>query len=191
MWKLGLLTYTSIFKNWNFKSLKYAGSVSLKQYKKIKAVGSRLDILYGLCKVHKAIVHVRLPFRPVFSAIGTPFYIAKFLVPILSCLTINKFTEKDYFLFGKEIAEQGSSFYMGSLGVDLLFGNIPFEEVINFCIESLFDQNDIAEGLNKSEFKELLWLATKFVQTNRWCSYGLTIRTTLANVFLCFYEKKG
>ena len=65
MWKLGLLTSTSIIKNWNFKSL--------KQYKKIKAVGSRLDILYGLCKVHKAIVDVRLPFRPVFTAIGTPF----------------------------------------------------------------------------------------------------------------------
>ena len=38
------------------RSLKSAGSLSDKQYKKIKAVGSRPGVLYGLCKVHKAII---------------------------------------------------------------------------------------------------------------------------------------
>ena len=44
--------------------------------------------------------------------------------------------------------------------------------------ESVYDQTDIVEGVNKSWFKELLSLATKesFEQTNRWCSYGITIR---------------
>ena len=37
------------------KNSKYSGSLSDKQYKKIKAVGSRPSVLYGLCKVHKAI----------------------------------------------------------------------------------------------------------------------------------------
>ena len=32
---------------------------------------------------------------------------------------------------------------------------------INICTESIYDQNDSAEGLNKSESKELLSLATK------------------------------
>ena len=84
------------------KSLKSPGSLSdkqYKQYKKIKAVGSRPGALYGLCKVQKAIFDVCLPFRPVLSAIGTPTYkIAKFLVPILSWLTINEFTVKDFFV---------------------------------------------------------------------------------------------
>ena len=84
----------------------------------IKAVGSRRGVLYGLCKVHKAIVDICPPFRPILSAIVAPTYkIAKFLVPILSCLTINEFTVKEYFSFAKEIVEQDSSFYMGSFNV--------------------------------------------------------------------------
>ena len=42
--------------------------------KKIKAGGSRPGVLYGLCKVHKAIVDVLPPFRHTLSAIGTPTY---------------------------------------------------------------------------------------------------------------------
>ena len=44
------------------------------QYKKIKAMGSRLGILYGLYKVHKVIIDVCLPFTPILLAIGTPSY---------------------------------------------------------------------------------------------------------------------
>ena len=82
---------------------------------------SRFGVSYGLCNVHKAIA-VCPPLRPTMSAVGTPTYkFANFLVPILSCLTINKFTVKDSFLFAKEIAKQDRSFYMSSLHVDSLF----------------------------------------------------------------------
>ena len=74
------------------KSLKSTSGLSDKQYKKIKRVESS-GVLYGLCKVHKAIVDVCPPFRPILSAIGTLTYkTARFLVPILSCLTINEFS---------------------------------------------------------------------------------------------------
>ena len=42
-----------------------------KQYKKIKAVGSKPGLLYDICKAHKIIVHVCSPFRPILSAIKT------------------------------------------------------------------------------------------------------------------------
>ena len=62
------------------KSLKSTGSLSDKQYKKIKAVGSTPDVLYGLCKVHKTIVDVCPHLRLILSAIGpTTYKIAKFL----------------------------------------------------------------------------------------------------------------
>ena len=61
------------------KSLEKSGSLTTDQCKKIKAIGSRPEILYGLCKVHKAIIDVCPPFRPILSAIGTPSYkLAKF-----------------------------------------------------------------------------------------------------------------
>ena len=141
--------------NDTLKRLKSSGSLTDKQYKKIKAVGSRPGVLYGLCKAHKAILDVCPPFRHILSTIGTPTYkIATFLVPVLICLTINEFTVKDSFSFAKKIVEQVRNFYMGSLDADSLFTNISIEETINICAESIFDQNGSIEALNKSEFKD-------------------------------------
>ena len=144
------------------KRLEKSGSLSTEQYKKIKAVGSRLGILYGLCKVHKAITEVCPPFRPILSAIGTPSYkLAKFLVPKLSSVTFNEFTVKDSLAFAEEIVHQDSKLFMGSLDVDSLFTNIPLEETINICTNLLYNNEDVIEGINKSEFKNLLSLATQ------------------------------
>ena len=48
------------------------GSLTEQQNQKAKAVVSNSAILYGLCKVHKTVVDVCPPFRPILSAIGTP-----------------------------------------------------------------------------------------------------------------------
>ena len=109
------------------KSLKYSGSLSDKQHKKLKQLDLELVFYMAFVKFtkHKAVVDVCLPFRLILSAIGTPTYkIAKFLVPILSCLTITECTVKEFFTFAKEIVEHNSNFYMGSLDVDSLFTNI-------------------------------------------------------------------
>ena len=124
------------------------------------------------------------------------YKIAKFLVPILICLTINEFTVKDSFSFAKEIVEQDSNFYLSSLDVDSLFTNISREKTINICTESIYDQNDSTEGLNKSEFKELLSLAIKesYFIFNETLSKqidvvatGSPLGPTLDNAFLCFF----
>ena len=54
------------------KRLEKSRSLSTEQYKKIKGVGSRPEIRYGLCKVHKAITEVCPPFRPTLSVFRTP-----------------------------------------------------------------------------------------------------------------------
>ena len=68
--------------------------ISDEVYKRLKPSGSQPGVLYGLCKVHKGVSADRSPppFRPILSAINTPSYkIAKFLTPMLSNLTKNKF----------------------------------------------------------------------------------------------------
>ena len=67
--KLGPWTFRLIMKNVLTKSLRSAGSLRGKQYKKIKAVGSRPPVLYGFCKVHRAIVDVSPLFKSILSAI--------------------------------------------------------------------------------------------------------------------------
>ena len=44
---------------------------------------------------------------------------------------------------------------MGSLDVNSLFTNIPFEETIDNCTITLFENTEKVEGLSKIEFKEL------------------------------------
>ena len=87
---------------------------------------------------------------------------------------------------------------MGSLGIDSLFTNIPLEETINICCDTLFKETDIYEGYSKSEFKTLLSLASKesyfffnevlYKQKDR-VAMGSLLGPTLANAFLSRYEK--
>ena len=50
---------------------------------------------------------------------------------------------------------------MGTLCIDSLFTNTPLEEPIEICTNNLFKNGDIVHDLQKSEFKDLLFLATK------------------------------
>ena len=68
---------------------------------------------------------------------------------------------KDSFHFAEEIVDQQHDVFMGSLDVDSLFPNIPLEEIIEICTNELFKESETVEGLSKTEFKELLSLATK------------------------------
>ena len=120
------------------------------------------------------------------------------LAPKLAPTTANEFSVKDFFCFAEEIVNQNSNFIMGSLDVDSLFTNIPLEESINICSETLFKETDIFEGYSKSEFKTLLSLASKesyfffnevLYEQKDGVAIGLPLGPTLANAFLSHYGK--
>ena len=87
---------------------------------------------------------------------------------------------------------------MGSVDVDSLFTNIPLEETINICCDTLLKETDIDVGYSESEFKTLLSLESKesyfsfnkilYKQRER-VAMGSPLRPTLANAFLSHYEK--
>ena len=55
-------------------------------------------MLYGQPKVHKTVINNIPQFRPILSAINTPVYkLAKYLVPILSPLTVNDYTVRFFY----------------------------------------------------------------------------------------------
>ena len=76
-------------------------------------------------------------------------------------MTSNEYTVKDSFTFTEEIFEQDSGFFIGSLDADPVFTNIPLEETIDICADTLFENTKTVEGLSEIEFKERLSLATK------------------------------
>ena len=97
------------------KRLENEGKISEKEYELIYSRGSRPGILYGSPKVHKPVINNCPKFCPILSTIGTPTYkLAKFLVPILSPLTSNKFSVHDSFSFADEVSSFCLDHFMAS-----------------------------------------------------------------------------
>ena len=139
------------------KELKAWEAISETDYIKLKPRGSRFGFLYGLCKTHKKVLDKRLPFIPILSAIKTPSYnLAKFLVPLIEPITKNNFTVKNSFEFSKEICEQNPEYFMASLDVESLFTNIPLEETIKICCDSLYKNQELLCNISKNQFEKLL-----------------------------------
>ena len=98
----------------------------------------------------------------------------------------------------EELVHQDSKLFMGSLDADSLFTSILIEENIDICTNLLYNNEDIIEGINKSEFKNLLLLATKksyfifniLYKQKDGMAMGSPLGPTPANVFLSFYEVK-
>ena len=114
-------------------------------------------------------------------------------------LTHNEFTVKDSFSFAKEITKYDSSLFMASLDVESLFTNIPLKETINNCVNDLHNKNLYIGKLNKSDLFKLMETATSessfildfllYKQIDG-VAMGSPLGPTLANAFLCHYEKE-
>ena len=139
------------------KKLKVSETISEIDYKKLKPRGFSFAVLDGLCKTHKKVLHKCPPLRPISSTIKTPSYnLANFLVPLIEPITKNNFTGKNNFEFSKEICEQNSEYFMASLDVESLFTNIPMEEAIKICCDSLYKNQELLSNINKNQFENLL-----------------------------------
>ena len=87
---------------------------------------------------------------------------------------------------------------MGRLDSDSLFTNIPLEQTIEIWTNNLFKTNNIVHSLKKSEFQDLLSLATTesyfifnnilYKQTDR-VAMGSPLGLSLANAFLVYQEQ--
>ena len=181
------------------KDLKKSEIISETVYKSLKPRGSRFEILYGLCKVHKQLVDKCPPFRLIMSAIKTPTYnLAKFLVPLLEPITTNIYTVKNSSEFAKEIADQDPRRFMASLDVESLFTNIPLEETINVSCDSLFSNDSKINNINRIYFEKLLRAALlnnffnfegEIYKQIDGVAMGSPLGLTLTNAFLCFHEQ--
>ena len=164
-----------------------------------KPTGSTPGILYGSPKIHKS----NIPLRPILAAYNTPSYkLAKWLVRSLSGLTINENTLKNTYDLCDKICHLNNSnnMYFASFDIESLFTNIPLEETIKIIIESLFPEDDSTyEDFNKTEFEDILRLATKhsyfffdgsLYQQIDGISMGSPLGPTFANIFINYLEKR-
>ena len=121
-------------------------------------------------------------------------------MPKVSSITFNEFTVKDSFAFAEEFVPQYGKLFMVSLDIDSLLTHIPLKETINICTNLLYNNIDVIEGINKSDFENLLSMATQdlyfmfndilYKQIDGVVK-GRPLGPTMANVFFSFYEAKG
>ena len=108
------------------------------------------------------------------------------------------YTTKNSFEFSKEIADKDPGLFMASLDVESLFTNIPLEETISVCCDSLFSNNAKVNNINRIDFEKPLRAALQnkffnfegktYTQIDG-VAMGSPIGPTLANAFLCFHEQ--
>ena len=178
-----------------FKILKNKEKFSEKELDSISPVRTTPGILYGNPEVHKTVVNDAPKFRPILSTIDTPTYLlAKYLNPISWTLTANEFTVKNSFNFAEEIVNYDRKLYMASLDVESLFTNIAIKN----CVNDLFYNNFYSDKLTKKDLHDLLKPATtessclfdnKLFKQIDGVAMSSPLGPTLANVFLCHYEK--
>ena len=112
--------------------------------------------------------------------------------------TTNQYTTKNSFAFAEDIRKQDVSLAMAIFYVDALFTNIPLNETIYVCCQLLFNDTDRVDGLSRTEFKELLTIATtesfilfdgRYFQQIDGVAMGSPLCPTLA-IFLGYNECK-
>ena len=67
-------------------------------------------------------------------------------------LTQNEDTVTDSFHFAEEICKQDPNLYMASLDNDSLFANIPVDENIDICIDSLYKDDENSPKIPEDAF---------------------------------------
>ena len=87
--------------------------------------------LYGLPKIHIALVDRFPNYRPIISQIVSPTYeIAKYLLDFISLITKNEYKLRHLFEFVSMIDKQDHNSFMCNFDIDPLFTNFPLEETI-------------------------------------------------------------
>ena len=156
--------------------------------------------MYGLPKVHKP---QPIPLRPILSMVGSAQHeMARWLTEILQPV-LNRYSEnviKDSFGFCADLREHGEldhQAFMCSFDVVSLFTNVPIEETIQICLDTLYRSNIEPPKISEGLLKKLLLKATRDVefsfndqmyrQTDG-VAMGSPLGPVLANVFLGYCE---
>ena len=123
--------------------------------------------MYGLPKTHKE----NVPLRPILSMIGSSQHeIAKWLSEILEPVlkrVKDKHCVKDSFTFASFIQNLKlglSKTCLCSFDINSLFTNVPLDETIGICADTLYRSDLDCPPLPEDTFKELMLIATRGVE---------------------------
>ena len=178
------------------------GEISREIYDRIRPSGSVRPRIYGLPKVHKP---EPIPLRPILSMTGSAQHemarwLAEVLQPVLPRYSSN--CVKDSFSFCEDLKEYGPvdhDTFLCSFDVVSLFTNVPIEETIQICLDTLYRSNIKPPMISECLLKKLLIKCTRDVELSfngnmfrqiDGVAMGSPFGPVLANIFLGFCESR-
>ena len=176
--------------------------ISVEVYNRIRPTGSIRPRMYGLPKVHKP---DPIPLRPILSMVGCAQHemarwLAEILQPVL--FRFSSHLVKDSFEFCRVLQDFGpvrEDSFMCSFDVKSLFTNVPIEETIGICLESLYHSDMQPPDIDENLLRTLLLKATRDVQFSfnnmmyrqtDGVAMGSPLGPVLANIFLGYCESQ-
>ena len=164
------------------KSLEKSGNLTTDQYKKIKAIRSRPEMLYGVCKAHKLSL--------MFVCYLDLYLMCNVLkAPKLSSVMFNEFTVKDSFPFAEGIVHQEGKFFMGKHWFWLFYHQYLLKVTIIICTNLLHSKVDVIEvWVWKPSILGypgiILYVQRYSLQTKGQWDHGITLRNDYGKYFL-------
>ena len=180
------------------RKLKNNNNITECEYKELYATGTNPGVMYGLPKIHKP----NIPLRPVLSAYKTHnFKLAKYIIPQIQKYAKNEYTLSNSYEFFEQLRSlqlEGNNF-MVSLDISSLYTNVPKNETISILTSKIYENGESFGNLSENEFRKMMNLAvndTYFIFNNQYyeqtdgLAMGSPLSATLANIFLCHFEKE-
>ena len=183
------------------KELLRAKAISKEMCNFVRPSGSQIPKMYGLPKTHKH----NTPLRPILSMVGSFHYnLSKFLISILTPVLdkFSKFIIQDSFTFSSfinQIKFNSNSTHMCSFDVKSLFTNVPLTEVLNICLNELYNSDITPPDIPQPVLEELLLKATSGVEFTfnynifrqiDGVAMGSPLGPILANIFVGYHESR-
>ena len=172
-----------------------AGEISSEVYDRVRPTGSVRPRIYGLPKMHNP---KPIPLRPILSMAGSASAehgLARWLPEVIRPV-LNRYSSCCTCADLQDYGQVSDTAFMCSFDVVSLFTNVPIDETLQICLDTLYRSDIKPPSISESVLKKLLLKATRGVEFSfndkiyrqkdgPWGSHGVVVWAGVGKYLSC------